>query len=285
MTLPRTNRPRNWRNRRAPLAVALALLCAAPSLGAQVRVPDDSIAAFVGVESRHLWRDITLGDAPGLLSGMAYPLRLPHIPLQLEADGWTALSNRPVAGFGDQYALTVHYQYIVADRPHPKSFIFGYTEYWNPNADRALSVAPTRTRELTAAALADIGIPSHGIRTVSLRFDAAHDISRGNATWIQAAANASIGTTIQCNETDYSLSAIPRVAVSMSNLRGPLISGQPPQFGFHSADFELDLEIRSRLPMLPLNSSTTFQFGTSVRAERLGANLGWVGLRQSFLLL
>jgi hypothetical protein len=273
------------RLRRALNAVSVTLLCAAPAVGAQVRVPDDSIAGFLAVDSRLLWRDITLGDAPGLLSGVAYPIRLPHIPLQLEIDGWTALSRRPTSGFGDQYTFTVHYQHILADRPHPKSLVFGYAESWNPNADRTVPPVQTRTREITASALADIGIPSEGIRTVKLRLDAARDISRENATWVEAGASASIGTTIQCNETDYSVSAIPRIAVSMSDFRGPRLSGQRPDFGFHSADFELDLEIRARLPMVPLNSSTTFQFGTSLRAERLGANLGWVGLRQSFLLL
>jgi hypothetical protein len=269
-----------------PLTVGLlALLCAAYSLGAQIRVPDDSTAAFLAVESRLLWRDISLADAPGLVSGLAYPLRLPHIPLQLEIDGWTALARRRVGEFADQYAFTVHYQRILADRPHPKSLVFGYSEYWNPKANLIEPAMRIRTREVTASALADVGIPSQGVRTVSLRLDAARDLSRENATWIGAAASASLGTTIQRGETDYTLSAIPRIAFSMSDLRGPRVAGARPPFGFHSADAELDFEIRARLPMVPLNSSTTFQFGTSVRAERLDANVGWVGLRQSFLLL
>jgi hypothetical protein len=263
----------------------LALLCAASALGAQIHVPDDSAAAFLAVESRLLWRDISLADAPGLVSGLAYPLRLPHIPLQLEINGWTALAGRRAGEFTDQYALTVHYQRILADRPHPKSLVFGYSEYWNPNADLIAPATRTRRREVTGTALADVGIPSQGVRTVSLRLDVARDLSRENATWIGAGASASLGTTIQRNETDYTLSAIPRIAVSMSDLRGPRLAGARPAFGFHSADAELDFEIRARLSMVPLNSSTTFQFGTSVRAERLGANVGWVGLRQSFLLL
>jgi hypothetical protein len=266
-------------------AVLLALLCSATPVIAQIRVRDDSIAGFVAVESRLLWRDIALADALGLTSGVAYPVRLPRIPLQLEVDGWTALAKRPASGFGDQYAFTAHYQRILADRPHPKSLVFGYVEYWNPNASRLSPRVASKTRELTASALADVGIPSEGIRTVSLQLDAARDISRENATWIQGAASASIGATIQHGETDYSLSAIPRIAVSLSDLRGPRASGPRPTFGFHSADAELDIELRTRWPTESLHSSTTLQFGTGIRGERLGPNIGWVGLRQSLLLL
>jgi hypothetical protein len=266
-----------------PLAVA-ALVSAAPDLLAQVRVPDDSIAAMVAVESRLLWRDISLADAPGLQSGIAFPLRALRIPLQFEIDGWTALARRPVAGFGDQYALTVHYQQVLVDRPHPKSFVFGYVEYWNPNTGRLTPPTPSRTRELTASALADIGVPQQGIRTVHLQLDVARDLARENATWIQGSASASLGTTIQCNDTDYSLAAILHLAASASDLRGPRLAAPRPDFGFHSADAELDLAIRARLPLVPLNGTTAFRFGTNVRASRLGANVSWVGIRQALLL-
>jgi len=263
----------------------VVVLGATREVSAQARVPDDSIAAMAAVESRLLWRDISLADAPGLLTGIAFPLRSLGVPLQFELDGWTALSKRPSAGFGDQYALTVHYQRILADRPHPKSLVFGYVEYWNPNADGLVPSRPTRTRELTLSGLFDIGIPQQGIRTIHFRLDAARDLARENATWIRGAANASIGITIPCEDTDYSLAAILLVAASASDLRGPRFSGARPGFGFHSADMELDLQIRARLPMIPLNSTTDFQFGTAVRADRLGANVGWVGLRQTFMLL
>jgi hypothetical protein len=270
---------------RAGLLAVVCFLCATHKLAAQTRVPDDSIAAMVAVESRLLWRDISLADAPGLLSGIAVPLRVLRVPLQFELDGWTALANRPTAGFGDQYALTVHYQRILADRPHPKSLVFGYAEYWNPNADNLAPPRPGRTRELTLSGLFDIGIPQQGIRTVHLQLDAARDLARENATWIRGAANASIGITIPCDDGDYSLAAILLVAASASDLRGPRLSGPRPDFGFHSADFELDLQVRARLPMVPVDATTDFQLGTSVRASRLGPNVGWVGLRVTFLLL
>jgi hypothetical protein len=263
----------------------IALLCATQQLAAQTRVPDDSIAAMVGVESRLLWRDISLADAPGLESGIAFPIRAPRIPLQLELHGWTALARRPIAGFGDQYALSVHYQRILTDRPHPKSLVFGYVEYWNPNADDLAPPRPTRTRELTLSGLFDIGIPQQGIRTVHLQLDAARDLARENATWIRGAANASIGITIPSDNTDYSLAAILLVAASASDLRGPRLPGPRPGFGFHSADLELDLQLRARLPMASLGATTDLRFGTSVRANRLGPNVGWVGLRQTLLLL
>lgn len=271
--------------RRAARIAVTGLLCTSHHLVAQVRVPDDSIAAMAAVESRLLWRDISLADAPGLESGIAFPLRASRIPLQFELHGWTALAKRPSAGFGDQYALAVHYQRILADRPHPKSLVFGYVEYWNPNADGLTPPSPRGTRELTLSGLFDIGIPQQGIRTVHLQLDVARDLAREDATWIRGAANASIGTTIQCTDTDYSLSAILGAALSASDLRGPRLPGPRPAFGFHSADVELDLQLRARLPIVPLNSTTTFQFGTSIRANRLGVNVGWVGLRESFLLL
>lgn len=254
-------------------------------LAAQVRVPDDSIAAMVAVESRLLWRDFSLADAPGLESGIASPLRVLRVPLQFELHGWTALARRPTAGFGDQYALSVHYQRILADRPHPKSLVFGYVEYWNPNVDALAPPRPDRTRELTLSGLFDIGIPRQGIRTVHLQLDAARDLARENATWIRASADASIGITIPCDNADFSVAAILLIAASASDLRGPRFSGDRPTFGFHSADAELDLAIRARLPGVPVGATTTFQFGTSVRADRLGPDIGWVGLRQSFLLV
>ncbi|MDP9203798.1 MAG: hypothetical protein M3P26_17985 [Gemmatimonadota bacterium] len=264
---------------------ALSVLCPARELSAQKHVPDDSLGVMVDVESRLLWRDISLADAPGLHSGIAIPLSRLPMPLQLELDGWTALADRPLAGLGDQYSAALHYQWILADRPHPKSFVLGYAEYWNPNL-RGLSPPRTRgTRELSVSGLFDIGIPQQGIRTVHLRLDAARDLARENATWVQGAANASAGTTVQCTDTFYSLSAILKAALSASDLRGPRMPGSRPAFGFHSADFGIDFQIRGQLPIVTVDATTAFQFGTSIRADRLGPNVGWVGLQLSFLFL
>jgi hypothetical protein len=265
---------------------ALALTClAASELQAQkrVKVPDDSIGAMVGLESRLLWRDITLADALGLHSGVSFPVRLPRVPVQLEVDGWTALAKRSSKGFSDQYSASAQYQWILADRPHPKSLVFGYVEYWNPIRRPVIQQNRANTRELTASGLFDIGIQQLGIRTVHFQLDAARDIARENATWLRGSANASIGTTIQGAHTDYSLAAILGVALSASDLRGPRLSGPRPAFGFHSADAELDLQFRTR--MQAVDATTALLLGTAVRAKRFGANLGWVGLRQSFLLL
>ncbi|MDP9201578.1 MAG: hypothetical protein M3P26_06555 [Gemmatimonadota bacterium] len=264
--------------------LALAMTCLATAeLPAQKHVPDDSIGAMVGVGSRLLWRDISLADAPGLQSGIAFPVRFPRFPLQLELDGWTALAKRSSAEFSDQYAANVHYQWILADRPHPKSLVFGYTEYWNPIRRPLNPPSRDNTRELTVSGLFDIGIPQQGIRTVHFQLDAARDLARENATWLRGAANASIGTTLQGTHTDYSLAAILVASLSASDLRGPRLLEPRPAFGFHSADVELDFQIRARMPAL--DATTTLQLATTVRANRLGANVGWVALRQSFLLL
>lgn len=263
---------------------ASCALFAAHQLSAQKYVPDDSAGVMLAVQSRMLWRDISLADAPGLFSGIAIPVRPLPIPLQLELRGWTALADRPSAGLGDQYSAALHYQWILADRPHPKSFVLGYTEYWNPNLRNLTPPRSRNTREVSVSGLFDIGVPQQGIRTVHLRLDAARNLARENATWLQGAASASIGTTVQCTDTFYSLSAILITALSASDIRGPRLQGPRPSFGFHSADVELDFQIRAQLPVVPLNATTKFQFGTSIRAERLGADVGWVGLQLSFLL-
>jgi len=267
---------------KARLVIAATFL-AAVELPAQKHVPDDSIGVMVGVDSRLLWRDLTLADALGLQSGISFPMRFPQFPLQVELDGWTTFAKRSSRGFSDQYSASAHYQWILVDRPHPKSLVFGYTEYWNPIIRPANSQSRAHTRELSASGLFDIGIPQQGIRTVHFQLDAARDLARENATWARGAASASIGTTIQGKRSDYSLAAILGAAVSASDLRGPRLSGPRPDFGFHSADVELDLELRSR--RTTFDATTTLQFVTAMRASRLGANIGWVGLRQSFLIL
>ena len=250
---------------------------------AQQHIPDDSLAALISVESRMLWRDISLGDAPGLHSGLALPLRPLRLPLQLELDGWTALADRPNAGLGDQYSAALHYQWILAERPHPKSFVIGYAEYWNPNLRNFPLPRRRNTREVSVTSLFDIGVPSLGIRTVHLSLESARDLARENATWVEGAASASIGTTVQCVDLFYSLSAILRGAISVSDFRGPLMPEPRPGFGFHSADVGLAFQLRGQLPIVPVDATTKLHFGTSLRANRLGADVGTIGFQLSLL--
>ncbi len=270
------------------VASAIALvLCAAVAVDTygqkRVLVPDDSTGARIGVESRLLWRDITLADAFGLRSGASFPLRLARVPLQIEASGWTTLAKRSSRTYTDQYSASAHYQWVLANRPHPRSLVFGYTEYWNPATRPVFPSYSTNTRELGASALMDIGIEHLGIRTVHFQLDAARDVARENATWVRGAANASIGTSIQSARSDYSLAAILELALSASDFRGPRLSEPRPAFGFHSADAQMDLQFRKRMPSV--GATTDLLIGTSVRAKRLGANVGWVGIRESLLLL
>lgn len=264
----------------------LALTFAAPTEARgqrRVLVPDDSIGAMVGIESRLLWRDITLADAPGLRSGVSFPVRLDRAPLQIEVDGWTALARRSTIVFTDQYAATARYQWVLANRPHPRSVVFGYTEYWNPTTRPVFPSISPNTRELSASGLFDIGIEQLGIRTVHFQLDAARDVYRENATWLRGSANASLGTAIQGPRSDYSLAAILELSLSASDLRGPLSPGPRPAFGFHSADAQLDLQFRKRMPSV--DATTDLLFGVANRAKRVGANIGWIGIRESLLLL
>jgi hypothetical protein len=214
--------------------LALALTCVVASeLPSQrrVMVPDDSIGGMIGIYSRLLWRDITLADGPGLRSGVSFPLRLPRFPVQLELHGWTALANRSSSVFSDQYSASAHYQWMLVDRPHPKSVVFGYTEYWDP-IRRAGQLGRPNTRELSTSGLFDVGIEHLGIRTVHFQLDAARDLARENATWLRGAANASIGTSIQGARTDYTVAAILGIALSASDLRGPPLVGARPALAF-----------------------------------------------------
>lgn len=267
----------------ARLGVALTFL-AAGQLSAQrrVMVPDDSIGVAVGISSRLLWRDITLADAIGLKTGVAFPLRVRRLPLQVELEGWTALARRSSRGFSDQYSASVHYQRVLANRPHPKSLVFGYTEYWNPIVRPRNPGNEPDTRELSISGLFDVGVPQKGIRALHFQLDAARDLARENATWLRGGANASIGTTLQGTHTDYSIAAILGAAVSGSDFRGPRMSGARPAFGFHSADVGLDFQIRARRSAF--DATTTMQLGAAFRASRLGPNVGWTGLRESLLL-
>ena len=271
--------------RLAPYLAAFGLVFTTQQASAQRQVRDDSLGVMVSVQSKLLWRDITLADATGLHSGIAIPLSNLRLPLQLELRGWTALTDRPFSSLGDQYSAALHYQQILADRPHPKSLVIGYTEYWNPNVRNPTPPLARRTRETSVSGLFDIGIPYQGIRTVHLRFDVANDLAREKATWLQSAASASIGTAIQRGDTFYSLSAILRAALSASDFQGPRMPDPRPDFGFHSADFGIDLQLRTQLPFATIDATSTLQFGTSIRADRLGPDVGWVGLQLSLLFL
>ena len=264
---------------------AFGMLSANQQASAQKQVRDDSLGIMVNFQSRLLWRDITLADAPGLHSGIAIPLAKLHLPLQLELRGWTALDDTQLARSGDQYSAALHYQQILADRPHPKSLVIGYTEYWNPNVRDPIPPLRRNTRETSISGLFDVGIAEQGIRTIHLRFDVVNDLAREKATWIQSAASASIGTAIQRGESFYSLSAILRAALSASDFQGPRMPTLRPGFGFHSADFGIDLQLRSQLPFGSIDATSTLQFGTSMRAERLGPDVGWVGLQLALLFL
>jgi hypothetical protein len=271
--------------RLTPHVVALGLLFTAQRAAAQSQVRDDSVGIMVNFQSRLLWRDITLSDAPGLQSGIAIPLSKLRLPLQLELRGWTALDNTPSARFGDQYSAALHYQQVLEDRPHPKSIVIGYTEYWNPNVRNPTPPLRRNTRETSVTGLFDYGIAEQGIRTIHVRFDVVNDLAREKSTWIQSAASASIGTAIQRGDSFYSLSAILRAALSASDFQGPRMPIPRPDFGFHSADFGIDLELRSQLPFGDIDATSTLQFGTSLRAERLGPDVGWVGLQLALLFL
>ena len=271
--------------RLAPHAAALAFLLAAQQASAQSQVRDDSLGVMVNFQSRLLWRDITLADAPGLHSGIAIPLSKLRLPLQLELRGWTALDRHTVRACRGSILCRPSLPADPGGPPAPKvdrPRIHRVLESQHPQSHSATEAEHERDFSQRSIRL---GIAEQGIRTIHLRFDVVNDLAREKSTWIQSAASASLGTAIQRGDSFYSLSAILRAALSASDFQGPRMPTARPDFGFHSADFGIDLQLRSQLPFGDIDATSTLQFGTSLRADRLGPDVGWIGLQLALLFL
>jgi hypothetical protein len=250
------------------------------------RLPvDDSLGAFVGVDSRLLWRAATLADGFGLQSGAAVPLRSLVRGLQLELHGWTALENRDRFKHADQYAASVHYQIPLRRPPASTSLILLYTEYLTPHS----RISPHHSEELGLSLLHDFRIPQQGIRTIRTALDVAKDIGHRHTTWLHGSAAASLGTTIikvdttAQTETRHTIMATLIAGLSASDQGRSPLTQSDSDFGFDAAELELDLEHRLGNPERSFATSTTLRFGILSRAERVGPDIGWVGLRESIL--
>jgi hypothetical protein len=253
--------------------------------GAQRLPVDDSLAAFVVIDSRLLWRAVTLADGLGLQTGVAVPLRPLARGLQLELRGWTALESRDRFKLGDQYAVSAHYQIPLQRPPASTSLILLYTEYLTPHSQ----VSPHHSEELGLSLLHDFRIPQQGIRTIRTALDVAKDIGHRHTTWLHGSAAASLGTTIikvdttAQTETRHTIMATLIAGLSASDFGGSPSGQAGTEFGFEAAELELDLEHRLGDPERSFATSTTVRFGILSRAARIGPDIGWVGLRESIL--
>lgn len=272
------------------IARPFALFVAAIFLGitpAQAqRLPvDDSLGAFVGIDSRLVWRAVTLSDGIGLHTGVAVPLSSLARGLQLELRGWTALENRDRFRNGDQYAASAHYQIPLQRSPASTSLIVLFTEYLTPHS----AISRDHSEEFGLTLLHTFLIPQQGIRTIRTALDVAKDVGYRHTTWVHASAAASLGTTIikvdttAQTETRHTIMATLIAGLSASDLGGSPSVVKGPDFGFHAAELELDLEHRLGNPERSFATSTTLRFGILSRAERVGPDVGWVGLRESIL--
>lgn len=269
---------------RRHLLVAIAAIAAsAGPLAAQRRLPvDDSLGVSAGIVSRLLWRGVTLSDAAGLETGASVPLSSLVRGLQLEARGWTSLSDRDRFESGDQYSAALHYQVPFRGAPHPASVTLRVAEYWNPNIDRIAPGEPKHAEELGARGIVDVGIESLGIRTLRLELDAARQVGTRKATWLSAGASMSAGTVFDRVETVHTVAAVLRAIGRAGDMTGPAgtsVAG----FGFQALDLGLDLEHRLSGPLRSYSLSSTLRFGMLARPEQRGATVGWVGLRESLV--
>ena len=267
------------------LVLLIAAGLAITPAGAQRLPVDDSLAAFVGVDSRLLWRAVTLADGVGLQSGVSVPLRSLVRGLQLELRGWTALESRDRFRDGDQHTASVHYQIPLQRAPGSTSLILLFTEYLTPNS----RLSPHHSEELGLSLLHNFRIPQAGVRTIRTAIDVAKDIGRRHTTWLHGSAAASLGTTIikvdttAQTETRHTIIATLIAGLSASDL-GSSPSGQGgSDFGFDAAELELDLEHRLGNPERSFATSTTLRVGILSRAARVGPDIGWIGLRESIL--
>ena len=266
------------------LVVLLAAGVATPA-GAQPLPVDDSLGAFVGIDSRLLWRAVTLADGLGLQSGASVRLSSLARGLQLELRGSTALESRDRFRYGDQYAASMHYQIPLQRPPASTSLVVLFTEYLTPHS----AISRDHSEELGLSLLHTFRIPAAGVRTIRTALDAAKDIGYRHTTWLHGSAALSFGTTIikvdttAQTETRHTIMAILIAGLSASDLGGGPSGLASADFGFHAADLELDLEHSLGNPERPFATTSTLRFGLISRSSRVGPDIGWVGLRESIL--
>lgn len=261
------------------MVLAICLGLAAVPAAAQRLPIDDSLGISASLNSRLLWRGITLADAAGLETGLAIPLRPILRGLQLEVQGWTSIAERSQFRQTDQYAGSLHYQIPLRRPPRSVSLVLLYTEYLRPNADQPLD----HSEEIGAKALVDFVLPQFGIRTIQTELETARDIGRTRTSWVHGAATISIGTTIDRVETVHTISAILKSAVSASDLSGPMMSKNRTAFGWRTAELELQLEHRLSGPARSFALTSAVRLGVVLRPADFGPDIGWTGLRESIL--
>ncbi len=268
-----------------PLLLFIATALTISPARAQRLPVDDSLGAFIGLDSRLIWRSITLADGIALETGIGVPLRQIARGLQLELRGWTTLENRDRFRDGDQYAGSLHYQIPLRRPPGATSLVLLYTEYWTPNSDPLAQ----HSEEFGLKLLHDFRIPAAGVRTIRTEIEAAKDVGRRHTEWVRGSAAASLGTTIikvdtvTASETRHTIMLTLIAALSVSDLNGSASGQGGAEFGFDSGELELDLEHRLGNPAKPFAISSTLRFAYVSRAARIGPDIGWVGLRESIL--
>jgi hypothetical protein len=229
----------------------------------------------LSIASRDIWRSMTLADAISVQALVAIPVvgqpgRLKG--LQLEGRSWNPIENRSRFRNADQYAVTARYLNRIGSTARRNYLSLSYTEFVNPHKHDSGG-------EVEAGASFETGIPSLGIPSIRFYGEASRELQRSRAAIATIGATHTVGT--------QSITATLGLSVNASNYGADPLSiySRNHSFDFHSADGAFG--IAYSWPRDPLSSYATRTLLTahgSLRADRLGANIGWVDLSQSVQL-
>ena len=225
----------------------------------------------LSIASRDIWRSMTLADAISVQALVAIPVF--GTPgdlngLQVEGRSWNPIENRSRFRNADQYAVTARYLNRIGPKARQDYLSLSYTEIVTPNAQAAVG-------EVELGASGETGFPSLGIPSIRFYGEAARELQGSKATFATVGATHTIGT--------QSIAATIALSVSASNYgANPRVRYSPSQsFDFHSADAAFGIAYswpRDRLSSYA--TKTVLTAHGSLRADRLGPNVGWVELGQ-----
>ena len=260
------------------LALLNCLTTGSVLLSAQDLPAPDARSGQIALVSRTLWRSMTLTDAISFNTQVALPLfGAPGLlnGVQLEGRSWNALEDRTRFRYADQYALTARYLKRIGSSTRAQYVSLGYTEYVNPNLPSGTGALDKWNGEVGLGVALETGFPTLGIPSVHFYGEVARELQRSEATYARVTASHTVGAG--------ALSATATLSVSASDYPSRLLVAQQPSqdFGFHSVDGELAVGYtwpRSRLSSYA--TVTSLMLGGSLRAERLGPKVGWIGVRQ-----
>lgn len=262
----------------AAVALMLFMTVDGRRCGAQDLPAPDSRSGTLSIASRGIWRAMSLSDGLSVHGVLALPVfGAPGLRrgLQLEGRLWDAVENRGRFRVADQYAVTARYLHRLGSSARDQYFSLAYSEFVTPNARAFNPMAPRAGGEVQAGVVLETSNPSLGIPAIRFYGEAAHELQRSKATFATVGAGHTIGTS--------SITATLGLSVSASNYGpDPRVDRSSTQdFQFHSAEGAFGVAYTWPRDRLSSYATKTMLTGRgSLRADRLGPNVGWVELGQ-----